>query len=80
MEYLPGGNHVEREIMTHDKVNALCQLISMCVFLALGALFSALTMIYGWGIHPRSWWWIIGVGFFGQAAIQVVVSSIKNSD
>jgi hypothetical protein len=19
-----------------------------------------LTMIYGWGLYPRSWWWVIG--------------------
>ena len=26
---------------------------------------SILTMIYGWGLTPKSWWWIIGMGIFG---------------
>ena len=21
-------------------------------------------MIYGWGLEPKSWWWIIGCGIF----------------
>lgn len=29
-------------------------------------------MIYGWGLTPRSWWWIIGVGFFVTVFLKVV--------
>jgi len=25
---------------------------------------SVLVMIKGWGLEPKSWWWIIGVGVF----------------
>lgn len=34
-------------------------------------------MIYGWGLTPRSWWWIIGVGYFGNIFLHFVVDRLK---
>lgn len=28
----------------------------------IGLSLTILAMIYGWGLEPKSWWWIIGVG------------------
>ena len=36
----------------------LLTFVAMCVALT----FSVLVMIHGWGLEPKSWWWIIGVG------------------
>ena len=34
-------------------------------------------MIYGWGLKPRSWWWIIGVGFFVNMFLLHVAERLK---
>ena len=39
---------------------------------------SILTMIYGWGLEPKSWWWIIGVGVFGQVFMKVIGNKVFN--
>jgi hypothetical protein len=33
--------------------------------------------IYGWGLHPQNWWWIIGVGVFGSVFIRVTMDYVK---
>jgi len=37
-------------------------------------------MIYGWGLHPRSWWWIIGGGIFGQVFLRIIGEIITKSE
>ena len=32
-------------------------------------LVSIAVMIYGWGLEPQSWWWIIGGGIFLKGII-----------
>lgn len=32
----------------------------------LSILVSILVMIKGWGLEPKSWWWIIGVYIVGN--------------
>jgi predicted membrane protein len=34
---------------------------------------SILVMIHGWGLEPKSWWWIIPISFFGQISAQIIV-------
>ncbi len=41
----------------------------MCLAIVLGVL----VLIHGWGLEPKSWWWIIGVGFFGQVMAQAII-------
>lgn len=36
--------------------------------------------IYGWGLTPQSWWWIIGVGVFGQAFVRAVGARVLKGD
>ena len=45
--------------------------------LCLSVVFSLLVMINGWGLEPQSYWWIIGVGVFGQF-ISMTIISIAN--
>ncbi len=45
------------------------QLLSLIFILCLSVGLSVLTMVYGWGLHPQNWWWIVGVGIFGQALL-----------
>jgi len=41
--------------------------------LMIAVTVSILTMIYGWGLTPKSWGWIIGCGFFGVIFAHVIV-------
>ncbi len=41
--------------------------------IVLTVLLTILVMIYGWGLTPKSWWWIIGIGFFGQILAQLII-------
>ena len=36
---------------------------------------SVLVMIHGWGLDPKSWWWIVGVYFFGHLLGQLFVKA-----
>ena len=48
----------------------LTTVFGMCLSLALAIL----VMIRGWGLEPKSWFWIIGVGLFGQILAFIIVS------
>jgi len=39
-----------------------------------------LVKIYGWGLQPRSWAWIIGVGFFANLFVHMIASRLTKSD
>jgi hypothetical protein len=43
--------------------------IANTALVAASIVLSILVMIHGWGLQPRSWGWIIGIGF----GVQVVV-------
>ena len=51
----------------------LRKILVSCFGLALSVTLSILVMIHGWGLEPQSYWWIIGVGFFGQILAQLIV-------
>jgi len=40
---------------------------------ALAIFLSILVMIKGWGLEPKSYFWIIVVGFFGQVLAQIII-------
>lgn len=42
--------------------------------LTLSVILTVLVMINGWGLEPQSWWWIVGVGVFGQLATQIIIA------
>jgi hypothetical protein len=49
-------------------------------YLFLAACKIALTiavMIKGWGLHPQSWWWIIGGGVFGVTFLHMITDAIE---
>ena len=33
--------------------------------------------IYGWGLRPQSWWWIIGGGIFGTTALRSLFDKLE---
>ncbi len=42
--------------------------------MSLVMVLSILVCIYGWGLTPQSWSWIIGVGVGGQLLAQIIVA------
>lgn len=39
-----------------------------------------LVMIYGWGLQPKSWFWIIGAYFIGNILAVLIHLIAKESD
>lgn len=37
-----------------------------------------MVMIHGWGLEPKSWWWIIGASVVGGAVSQVFIELGKH--
>ncbi len=50
----------------------MSQLIARISVLAMLVVISVTTMIYGWGLTPRSWLWIVGMGFVGNALVIII--------
>lgn len=61
-------------------MDALRKFLVSCFGLVLALGLSVLVMMKGWGLEPKNWWWIIGVGFFGQILAQVVIKLGMLSD
>lgn len=47
-------------------VAVLCAIVGLNVAVA----------VYGWGLEPRSWWWIVGGGVFGHAVLAQVYARV----
>lgn len=45
------------------------------VSLAVGT--TVLTMMFGWGLQPKSWWWIVGCGVFANTAIRLLANTLE---
>ncbi len=37
-------------------------------------------MIYGWGLAPKSWWVIVGIGVFGQTFMKMIGDKVIKND
>lgn len=52
-------------------------------FIALSALYALAfvvglgVMVFGWGLRPVSWGWIVGGGVFGQVVIALMQAIVK---
>lgn len=57
----------------------LNKLLAGLLVLALMVGLSVLVMINGWGLEPKSWWWIIGGGLFGNAFLRVMADAVVDS-
>lgn len=50
------------------------RLVIIILGLATSIAASVLVMTQGWGLEPKSWGWILGVGFFGQIFAHALVA------
>jgi RsiW-degrading membrane proteinase PrsW (M82 family) len=51
----------------------LLSLTAIIVSIGCGVL----SMIYGWGLTPKSWWWIIGFNLIGMFIGQFMLEVAK---
>jgi hypothetical protein len=54
-------------------MNVLRRFIVTIAGLCLSIVISILVMINGWGLEPKSYWWIIGVSLIGHLTAQITV-------
>lgn len=47
----------------------MAKIIAVTALWALGILLGILIMMYGWGVEPCSWAWIIGGGVAGRMIV-----------
>lgn len=55
----------------------LQKVLSQLLLLSLMVGTSVLTLMFGWGLHPQSWWWIIGGGVFVNTALKLLANKIE---
>lgn len=55
-------------------MDVLRQFIVMMFGICLSITVTVGVMVYGWGLEPKSWWWIIGMYFIGQMIAQSIVA------
>lgn len=48
----------------------LSKITALFLLAVLSTVLQVLVLIYGWGLQPKSWWWIIGVGIFWAPAVR----------
>jgi hypothetical protein len=60
--------------------DALRGLLALLFVVALQVLLSIGIMTYGWGLTPRSWWWIVGGGVIGVTALRSLADKINSKD
>ena len=55
-------------------MNVATYLFALFAYMAMLIGLSILVMIHGWGLEPKSWWWILGVGI----GVQVILRALGN--
>ena len=50
----------------------LTKFLAVVALLAFSLAASVLTLMFGWGLEPKSWTAIVLVGFFGHLVVQVI--------
>lgn len=55
-------------------MDTLRRILIVLVGISLGIGVHILVMIYGWGLTPKSFWWIIGMAVLGQISAQLFIS------
>jgi len=58
------------------KPMTLEKFIAIVFMLALSVGSTVAVNVYGWGLQPKSWLWIIGVGFFWNLSVHTLFKKI----
>jgi len=55
----------------------LAKVLSVIFGFIICMIVGILVMMYGWGLEPKSYWWIIGGGVFVQIIIKILTVMAK---
>lgn len=55
-------------------MKALKSVIITFLGFILTTVISICVMMYGWGLRPKSWFWIIGMGIFVQLFAYIIIA------
>jgi hypothetical protein len=61
-------------------MNALKKILLTLFGIVISMMVSIGVMMNGWGLEPKSWFWIIGVSIVGQMLAQAVVAVAAKGD
>jgi hypothetical protein len=70
-----GQTEINQTFLRRFKMDKI--IASFAIF-ALTIIVGILVMIQGWGLEPKSWWWIIGGGVFIKFALAILEVIQKN--
>ena len=59
---------------------ALRRVVIAIVAVAMSIFVTVLVMVYGWGLQPKSWWWIIGAYAIGRMIAEMMMDLAKGND
>ncbi len=54
-------------------MEAIRKFLLVITGLVMAMVTMILVMIYGWGLEPKSWWWIIGMNLLGNILSQLFI-------
>jgi hypothetical protein len=60
-----------------DGYKILLQIVSLVTLMVGMITLEILVLMYGWGLEPKSWAWIIVGGVFAQIGLRIVAEAIK---
>jgi uncharacterized membrane protein YjjB (DUF3815 family) len=58
----------------------LSKFLALLFVILIAVGMQILTYIYGWGMQPRSWVWIIGVGVFGHMFSMMIAQKLVKEE
>ncbi len=56
------------------------KLLAILFVLTCIVALQVLIMMHGWGLEPRSWWWIVGGGVVGQTFLKALGDKALKSE
>jgi len=56
----------------------MSKLIAVFSIMVVSFILGVVVLIHGWGLDPKSWWWIIGGGFLGRIFTEILLLIIKD--
>lgn len=59
--------------------NLATKTVAVLALLGAAVGLEVAVMMFGWGVQPQSWWWILGGGLVGRAAVKLLSESVAKS-
>jgi hypothetical protein len=72
--------YLHRAVVQKDRSMTMEKFLSLLFVICLSVALQILVMIFGWGLHPKSWWWIIGCGVIGVTFVKMLGDRLMNGD